>query len=712
MSFKLWRQTNYNTGSLSAEGNLMSSDGGEEPTLGKANYAPHRSSYNRKLVQFSAPTMEFLSSHRESADSAFQTSPPFSDEQVPLFQLDPYERIGRVESFYSQASWSTDSNTLDGSCLRTPDFSILSTAAMIRSTPITSFQAQFCDSISHAHDVLHARIPDLSAKSCEEDFLPCIHLPILPLNDAPLRESTILPQSPSPVVISPLDDVKDEFSRRQESIRVRRFARNFGYMGLCQPAGRVNSWASTAEISASTPVSSSTQFPHVSGTTHTALDTTPDQDAEIDRNGTRDWRQRTLELAERPDGQQKDYQGDTGSVALRDSSPAREDYTGEIGCAVEANDSDDDDDDYSDCTSIDSTAFGLLFQEVSSMVGMSDTDHSTFCGSSQTGDPVIRDSSVCRNECCLQNPSETPVSARIPGLPRGDRLQLMRLPEPPLTYARLASRPADPRPRAVSNRKPDAPSQRKDRLLRVSSNPSPTHFLERKADIIPLCRQTSADLVGLQPRGPSLADHQTMHHPSRHADNVPTTYASTPLAARNPALDRLDFGLTELKAHAPHQQQRWHSDRGASAVQLKINGTAGGKELPRTASTRPVVQSTVRRPTVTVVPHANNNRRLRRAPGLCPPSRANTLPTTAAGWRTHPYPSSTSTINDLKPVKSFMEMDVPPQRFRETLRGRTRRLMNDGKMGKLVRSARRLKRRIIAWGKNFLTIREVYVPQS
>lgn len=709
MSFKLWWQTNYNTSSLSAQSNLMSSDGGEEPTLAKANYAPYRSSYNRKLVESSAPAMEFLSSHRESADSAFQTSPPFSDEQVPLFQLDPYERIGRVESVYSQASWSTDSNTLDGSCIRTPDFSILSTAAMIRSTPITSFQAQFCDSISHAHDVLHAHIPDLTAKSCEEDFLPCVHLPILPLNDAPLRESTILPQSPSPVVISPLDDIKDEFSRQQELIRVRRFARNFGYMGLCQPTGRVNSWGSAAETSASTPVSLSIQFPHISETTHTALDTTPDQDAEIDGNGTRDWRQRTGGLAEHPDGQQKDYQGDTGSVAPRDSSPAREDYTSEIGCAVEANDSDDDD--YSDCTSIDSTAWSLLFQEVSSMVGMSDTDHSTFCGSSQTGDPVIRDNSVCRNECCLPNPSETPVSARIPGLPRGDRLQPMRLPEPPLTYARLASRPADPRPRAVNNGKPNAPSQRKDRLLRVSSNPSRTHFLERKADVIPLCRQTSADIVGLQPRGPSLADHRTMPHPSRHADNVSTTYRSlrepppaTPLAARNPALDRLDLGLTELKAHAPRQQRGWHSDRGTSAVQLKINGTARGKEPSRTACARPVVQATVRRPTVTVVPHANNNRPLRRAPGLCPPSRANTLPTTAAGWRTHPYPPSTSTVNDLKPVKSFMEMDVPPRRFRETLPSRTRRLMNDGKMRKLVRSARRLKRRIIAWGKNFLSI--------
>lgn len=718
MSFQLWRQINHNTSSLSAHSNLMSSDGGEEPTLAKANYTLRRSSYNRKLVELSSPTMEFLPSHRESADSAFQTSPPFSDERVPLFQLDPYERNGRVESFYSQASWYTDSNTLDGSCIRTPDFSVLSTAAIYRSTSITSFQAQFCDSISHAHDILHERIPDLNAESCppypqcEENFLPCVHLPILPLDDAPLRESTILPQSPSPVVGSPLDDIDDEFSYQQEWTRVRRFARNFGYMGLSQPTGRVNSWAPAGDISASPPVSPSIQSPYFPGTTHTAVDATSGRDAEKHGNGMRDRRQRTGGLAGHPNGQRLDHQSDTDGVALRGSTPAREDCTSDVGCAVEANDKgNDDDDDCSECTSIDSTAWSLLFQEVSSMVGMSDTDHSTFCDSSQTGDPVIRGDSVCRDECCSPKSSETSRSVRIPGLPKGDRLQLSGLPQPPLTYARLASRPANPRPRAVSNGKSDAPSQRKDRLLRASSNPSRAHLLERKADITPLCQQRSADIVGPQPRGPSLADYRTMLQPSRNAVNVPTTYTSlrepppaTPLAAQNPALNRLDLSLTKLKAHAPRQQRGWHSDRGTSAVSLKIDGSPRGKRPSRIAGARPVVQSTVRRPTVTVVTPTYSKRPLRRAPGSCPPSRANTLPTMTAGWRNYPHPNGTSTVNEMRPVKSFIDMDIPSPKFRETFPNRTRRLMNDGKMRKFVRSASRLKRRFITWGKNFLGI--------
>lgn len=696
----------------------MSSDDGEEPTLAKVNYALRRSSYNRKLVEFSSPTMEFLPSHRESADSAFQTSRPFSDERVPLFQLDPYGRNDRVESFYSQASWSTDSNTLDGSCIRTPDISVLSTAAIYRSTPITSFQAQFCDSISHAHDVLHERIPDLNAESCppypqcEENFLPCVHLPILPLDDVPLRESTILPQSPAPVVRSPLDDVDDEFNYQRQWTRVRRFARNFGYMGLLQPTARVNSWVPAADISASPRVSSSFQFPHFPGTIYTAGDATPGRDVEKDTNGMRDRRQPTGGLAGHPDGQRLDHQSDTGDVALR--GPSREDCTSDLGCTVEANDrgnDDDYDDDCSECTSIDSTAWSLLFQEVSSMVGMSDADHSTFCDSSQTGDPVIRGDSVCRDECYSPKSSETWESVRIPGLPKGDRLQLSRLPQPPLTYARLASRPADPRPRAVYSGKTDVPSQRRDCLLRASSNPSPAHLLERKADITPLCQQRSADIVGLKRRGPSLADYRTMLHPSRNAVNVPTTCTSvrepppaTPLAAQNPALNRLDLSLTKLKARAPHQQRGWHSDRETSAASLKINGSPRGKRPSRIAGARPVVQSAVRRPTVTGVTPAYSKRPLRRAPGSCPPSRANTLPTTTAGWRNYSHPNGTSTANERRPVKSFIDMDIPSPKFRETFSNRTRRLMNDGKMKKLARSASRLKRRIIAWGKNFLSI--------
>lgn len=105
---KLWRQSNYNTSSLSVHSNLMSSDDGEEPTLAKVNYALRRSSYNRKLVEFSSPTMEFLPSHRESADSAFQTSRPLSAERVPLFQLDPYGRNDRVESFYRYVRIAVD----------------------------------------------------------------------------------------------------------------------------------------------------------------------------------------------------------------------------------------------------------------------------------------------------------------------------------------------------------------------------------------------------------------------------------------------------------------------------------------------------------------------------------------------------------------------------------------------------------------------------
>ncbi|KAI6002796.1 hypothetical protein EDD15DRAFT_1423746 [Pisolithus albus] len=159
--------------------------------------------------------------------------------------------------------------------------------------------------------------------------------------------------------------------------------------------------------------------PHFPGTIYTAGDATSGRDVEKDTNGMRDRRQPTGGLAGHPDGQRLDHQSDTGDVALR--GPSREDCTSDLGCTVEANDrgnDDDYDDDCSECTSIDSTAWSLLFQEVSSMVGMSDADHSTFCDSSQTGDPVIRGDSVCRDECYSPKSSETWESVRIPGLPK------------------------------------------------------------------------------------------------------------------------------------------------------------------------------------------------------------------------------------------------------------------------------------------------------
>lgn len=688
----------------------MSSVCGEEPTQFEAKYTPPRSSCNHKLVEFSAPTMEFLPPHRESAGSAFQLGPPFSDELFPVFQLAPFERTSRIESVYSQASWSTDSNTLDGSCIRTPDLSILSTPAIVRSIPSSSFQSQFCDSKSHGHDILQARISGLTTESCisyleaKENPLRYIHLPILPPNGVSLRESTLLPRSPSPDVRYRVADTEGGFSCQRQSIRVRRFARDFGPMGPW-PTGWTNFWRPAVDIPVSPRISSSIHFPHIPITTDAALGATPSHDSEVDGNGLRGRNQRTSGLAEHRDGQQEDY--DTGGIPLHGSLSARGDSTNDPVCTAEVSndDGDDDDDSHSECSSIDSTLWSVLFEEVSLMVGMS--DYSVSCDSSQTEDLPIRDyigSSIDKDESYSSKSSEALGSARTLGLSGGTRHQVWNLPQPPLTYARLASRPADHHPRAVSNGERGIRSQGNKHLLRASCVPSRAHFLERK---VPLRQQRSMDVVGLQLGSPPLANHRMSPHRSESAVDVSVAYTSphepplaTPLETRSPAVDKLHPSPAKLKAHAPHQQRGWRSDGGVSTVPLKNNGSLRSKKPSHTTATRPAVQSTVPRRAVTFVSSVNSNRPLRRVPDSCSVSRANTLPTMAT--RNHPHPFSTPAVAEPRSVKSFMDMDVPSRKFGKTSPGRTRSWTSDGKMRKFIRSASRLRRRIIAWGKKIL----------
>lgn len=656
--------------------------------------------------------MESLYRHRESLDSAFH-SLPSSDKRFPVFRFAPHEEIGRIESTYSRASWSTESNTLDGSWLRTPDFSILSAAGIIRSSPNTSFQSQFCDPISRALDLLHGRISVATTDSCDlyaqakGCLSPYGHLPILAPDDLPLRESTLLPRSPSPVAESPSAETKDEFDCQLQSIRVRRFARDFGYMGLLQPAEQYNFGRPASDISALSSVSSSFQSSHTPGSTHTAPDARSDQDAKVDGNCLKGRNQGTSGLREHPDGQQENYGDDTCSVALRNSPAARGSSTNDLVCAAEA-DEDDDDDDDSECASIDSRRWSALLEEVSLMVGMSDTDRSTCCDFSPAEDPPVKDGggfSVISDECCSLNSSQALGSANVPRLPWEGRLQVLNLLQPPLTYARLASRPADYHPRVVSNGRHVIHSQGNGHLVRAASNPCRTRFAEGNTDVDALRRQRSADGVGLRPRGPSLADYRTIPHLNKGAVDVSATYISlrepsptTPLATRNPALDRLGLSLTKLKARAPHQSQGWSSDGSVSAVPRKT-GPIRNKRPSRTAAARPTVQSAVRR-----VASANSNRPLRRAPSSFSFPRVLTSPTRGRRWRSHPNLPSTSAVEYLSPVKSFMDMDVPPQKFGKTFPSRARSLASKVKMRKLIKSASRLKRRIIAWGKNVLNI--------
>ncbi|KAI6040267.1 hypothetical protein EDC04DRAFT_3140407 [Pisolithus marmoratus] len=563
-----------------------------------------------------------------------------------------------------------------------PDLSILSTPAIVRSIPSSSFQSQFCDSKSHGHDILQARISGLTTESCisyleaKENPLRYIHLPILPPNGVSLRESTLLPRTAndsqsafdvSPAILGP-----------------------WVHGQLDGPISGGQLW----NIPVSPRISSSIHFPHIPITTDAALGATPSHDSE-----------RTSGLAEHRDGQQEDY--DTGGIPLHGSLSARGDSTNDPVCTAEVSndDGDDDDDSHSECSSIDSTLWSVLFEEVSLMVGMS--DYSVSCDSSQTEDLPIRDyigSSIDKDESYSSKSSEALGSARTLGLSGGTRHQVWNLPQPPLTYARLASRPADHHPRAVSNGERGIRSQGNKHLLRASCVPSRAHFLERK---VPLRQQRSMDVVGLQLGSPPLANHRMSPHRSESAVDVSVAYTSphepplaTPLETRSPAVDKLHPSPAKLKAHAPHQQRGWRSDGGVSTVPLKNNGSLRSKKPSHTTATRPAVQSTVPRRAVTFVSSVNSNRPLRRVPDSCSVSRANTLPTMAT--RNHPHPFSTPAVAEPRSVKSFMDMDVPSRKFGKTSPGRTRSWTSDGKMRKFIRSASRLRRRIIAWGKKIL----------
>jgi len=343
--------------------------------------------------------------------------------------------------------------------------------------------------------------------------------------------------------------------------------------------------------------------------------------------------------------------------------------------------------------SVDSSMCCTLFREVGLMVGMTDLDDHPFRGS-----PVLSESppstmdyhrrSTARSLSLLIPPRKlrTASGTQLIKLPIGSPKNLNH-PAAPLTYASLASRPAD-----------SARNKRRFCSLDVIQE----QVIAREPDRNPIPRQRGSEKVGHKHWDEHLlADDEVDLRSNKDTANIHTNPREPVClpAAQISALDKFSSGLSRLRAHSPYQLQKAHSVTGASIRPPKSS------EIKRRSSLSPVVCSVAEnRDPVRQITMVANGRRFPPPPGLPQPLRSVTgdAASAVAAFPTATPPRQSHIRSSGAPMKSLVEMNVSTPRQgppRQPRPNSVRKQPSDSKIKKFVRSAGRLRRRISFWGR-------------
>lgn len=489
---------------------------------------------------------------------------------------------------------------------------------------------------AHSYDLLHPSLPARNAESSEsfKQSRDLTRLAILPPGGP--QEKIGLPQTLSPVSGPCLADMQGESSHYPTSpCRPRRFACDFGYAGPSQ------------------------KFPSPPETIHIT------SDAEVIRSGWREWDEHTGRMPE----------------LLKQDEP---------GNPVHGNDTNTGDEDSLD--SVDSSMCSALFREVGLMVGMTDLDDRPFRGSPVLSEfpPCTMDHhhhqrSTARNLSLLTPPRRlrTASGTQFIKFPIGSPKNLNH-PSAPLTYASLASRPAD-----------SARNKQRFSFLDVIQEQAIAGDPDRNT----LLRHRGSEKVGHNHWDEYLlADDEMDLRSNKDTANIhmhPRESVSLP-AARSSALDKLGSGLSRLRARSPYQLQKAHSMTGASIGPPKSSEIKRRPSLPPDLNRDPVRQITVL-----------NGRRFPRSPGLSQPLRsvADDAASAVAAFPTTTPPQQSRIRSSGEPMKyAPTPQQEPPRQPRPNS---LRKQPSDSRIKKFVRSASRLRRRISSWGKGTVMVQQL-----
>ncbi|KAL4078336.1 hypothetical protein V8B97DRAFT_2003559 [Scleroderma yunnanense] len=647
--------------------------------------------------------------HGGSLCSSTRTGlPPFDERSVVRF---PHplgdDTPPSPTSVYSSVSSLTETDTQ--SSLQTPVVDVPSVTAIAHphETSITSFMLQSEDHHDNSHDILHTSVSSGNAKLFDictqgkDGTSQLIHLPILSPDGVPPQECAALPHTPSPPGKPSLTGLYDESSPYPSSpCRARRFACDFRHAEL-SPSTKPRPLVISGRSDISSPITDSSfpsptthEFPTSPGTIHVTLDTKTDEDTEVVRKFLREWSERKGILLQRPNrAEQGDYGGTLPSLR-----PLKANTNDEFSWVAEGCDFDD------DCSSVYSAECSALLREVSLMIGITDFD-----GCSPRGSPLPEISrvdhnrfTIASNDSSFLTPPKKPstvLGPRFPNLPIRAPKTLSH-PVPPLTYARLASRPAD-YPRVTSvYRGPEANFVKNNQNLRGFPDDIREPAVPQKLDTNPVIRERVSEKVGHK-AGDRMAAHSkvtaNIHEVSLNL------HASVPQpvvlpVVRNSALYRLDSSLSKLKTHSPYEHHKLRSDTKASTRPRK--NTEMVRRRPAFPPVIiPVGNMTSQNAAGQTIPVKRGVRSPRPVPGLLKQSKSNgndtariALPATAPPRQRRGYSSG-------GPVKSFMDMDTSTSRRRWPHSISSRSLLSINKGKKLATYATRIFKKIFSWGK-------------